>query len=757
MKLNKKIAIQLSVVVTSVLFVSVLLASLYALRAFNSAVLQTGSETAEILSDSYATRITAHVNKAIFVGEQTANTLIPFRERATDDGSFLENTKIALHAAAQMSPDVASIYFQAEGKETQTLDSLNILGVEQNDYVHIAHRQNGYEDAPKDANFRISNEELNYVRKTGNTYISEPFFIRYAENDVVAVTIIAPVQNGNRFYGAVGINYLLTDIDDLMNKPFGKLTGTKLVLLSDTKTIVYISGKKWVSTKNIEDYTGDERQLYRLSERPEVLADELNVSYSKRIITLSANTSWEFHSFIPQEVIVKNLLQNVTQIVIIVSLIVLLGAAFIVYFIFRKLQTIKQIKRNAEFLTKGKTLAVVPHNAGDETDEILSLLDEIQQNTQNTEARLRLLCNDNLEAYHQPAETELEKLTEILRNKLIETKDTIMSEKETAEIQLWSRKGRFDVANAQMISPHNINELTNNVLRTVMQYAGASVAGLYFHYKKAQPPYLQPIAAFAYNDIKHLRRKFSLGESLVGTCAQERKVIVRDNLPENYLDIATGLNTLPPTFLYLTPIIYQNDLLAVCEYIFLKKPKSHVLDFIEQLSINIGGWLDTAINSTESRKLLDASQQNAHLLEDKEKELSTHVAQLEFFQAENQKNTVRMQAILNALNHTVMRVEYTVSGVFMDANELYLNTMGFDLKQLSGRNVMDIAKENRDELKDFMTRIKKGESFEGKVVRKTSLGESKTLFASYTPYINAEGKIEKVIFLAIDLALANKV
>jgi methyl-accepting chemotaxis protein len=98
-----------------------------------------------------------------------------------------------------------------------------------------------------------------------------------------------------------------------------------------------------------------------------------------------------------------------------------------------------------------------------------------------------------------------------------------------------------------------------------------------------------------------------------------------------------------------------------------------------------------------------------------------------------------------------------VSGVFMDANELYLNTMGFDLKQLSGRNVMDIAKENRDELKDFMTRIKKGESFEGKVVRKTSLGESKTLFASYTPYINAEGKIEKVIFLAIDLALANKV
>jgi len=49
------------------------------------------------------------------------------------------------------------------------------------------------------------------------------------------------------------------------------------------------------------------------------------------------------------------------------------------------------------------------------------------------------------------------------------------------------------------------------------------------------------VAAFAFDRKKYIDQTFQLGEGLVGTCAIEKQKIYLTEVPENYLQITSGL------------------------------------------------------------------------------------------------------------------------------------------------------------------------------------------------------------------------
>ena len=107
--------------------------------------------------------------------------------------------------------------------------------------------------------------------------------------------------------------------------------------------------------------------------------------------------------------------------------------------------------------------------------------------------------------------------------------------------------------------------------------------------------------------------------------------------------------------------------------------------------------------------------------------------------------------MMNAINHTVMTVEYTLEGIILNSNDIYEKIMGFSIEDIKGVNVLDIVKDQKEDLSKIIKQVGKGIPVKRQVKRYTKTGEEKWLSATYTPYIDKDENITRVLFFAFDI------
>jgi len=132
----------------------------------------------------------------------------------------------------------------------------------------------------------------------------------------------------------------------------------------------------------------------------------------------------------------------------------------------------------------------------------------------------------------------------------------------------------------------------------------------------------------------HVRRKdrsyeYRLGEGLVGQAALTRKLIVLDNMPENYFHIESGLGEMIPRVIFIKPIVFNDRVMAVLELGFIHQPDNEqtlLLDVVEEA-------IAVAIQSAQSRsvqaQLLVKSQQMTEELLRQQEELQAANEEME--------------------------------------------------------------------------------------------------------------------------------
>ena len=92
------------------------------------------------------------------------------------------------------------------------------------------------------------------------------------------------------------------------------------------------------------------------------------------------------------------------------------------------------------------------------------------------------------------------------------------------------------------------------------------------------------IASYAYKERKHVGNRFRLGEGLVGQAALEKKPILLTNVPDDYIQITSGLGEAPPRNIIVLPILFEGEVKAVVELAsFLPFSQIHQI-FLDQLA-----------------------------------------------------------------------------------------------------------------------------------------------------------------------------
>jgi CheY-like chemotaxis protein/signal transduction histidine kinase/HAMP domain-containing protein len=149
---------------------------------------------------------------------------------------------------------------------------------------------------------------------------------------------------------------------------------------------------------------------------------------------------------------------------------------------------------------------------------------------------------------------------------------------------------------------------------------------------------LNLLASYAYKKRKTVSNRFDLGEGIVGQCALEKKRIIIDNVPRDYVKINSGLGEATPANIVALPVLFEGNIKAVIELASFDPFTENQLAFLDQLTESIGIVINTIEANMRTEELLKQSQSLAQELQLGQAELQETNRRLEL-QAQSLKTS----------------------------------------------------------------------------------------------------------------------
>jgi HAMP domain-containing protein/signal transduction histidine kinase/DNA-binding response OmpR family regulator len=142
-------------------------------------------------------------------------------------------------------------------------------------------------------------------------------------------------------------------------------------------------------------------------------------------------------------------------------------------------------------------------------------------------------------------------------------------------------------------------------------------------------PMLKLLSSYAYKDRKHVSSEFRFGEGLVGQCATERRMLLVNAVPGDYIQISSGLGEAPPRSIVVLPVLFEGETKAVLELATFDEFDEIRLTFLEQLAESIGIVLNTIAANMRTEELLKQSQALTESLQSQQEALTETNKRLE--------------------------------------------------------------------------------------------------------------------------------
>ncbi|HEY0865870.1 MAG TPA: response regulator, partial [Fimbriimonas sp.] len=168
---------------------------------------------------------------------------------------------------------------------------------------------------------------------------------------------------------------------------------------------------------------------------------------------------------------------------------------------------------------------------------------------------------------------------------------------------------------------------------------------------------LKLLSAYGYRERKNVANRFHVGEGLVGQCALEKKSILLTNVPNNYIQISSGLGEAPPLNIIVQPILFEGEIMAVLELASFERFSQIHRTFLDQLAESIGVVLNMIQANMRTEELLKQSQSLTQELQSQSEELQSQQEQLKQTNAELEKQAQELEEKASELREQNREVE----------------------------------------------------------------------------------------------------
>jgi len=336
-----------------------------------------------------------------------------------------------------------------------------------------------------------------------------------------------------------------------------------------------------------------------------------------------------------------------------------------------------------------------------------------------------------------------------LRNKLKENIEQNAKRLEEEKLRQWFSEGQAKFNDILREASDTINLLAETSLKNMVKFLNAAQGGFFILKDKDGIKTLELTSSFAYDRIKALSKTIPIGEGLIGMCALEKNTIWINNVPDDYMEVESGLGEAPPTNILIVPLKTEDNILGVIEIASFNEFNKNEVVFIENIAEDIASTLETTKITDKTSILLEESQKQSEELAMRDAEMSEKIAQLRELQKQTSKSETEMTSLIFAVDKVLFKLELSLTGKISSANRLFLSTLDYNDSDIKGKNIIEIVK-NQDKtvIKETISKVSSNESIQMKLKFTSKNNEQVKVNSIFSPIKNEKGKIVKILVLA---------
>jgi PAS domain S-box-containing protein len=258
-------------------------------------------------------------------------------------------------------------------------------------------------------------------------------------------------------------------------------------------------------------------------------------------------------------------------------------------------------------------------------------------------------------------------------------------------------------------------------------------------------------ACYAWNKKKFIKDKIRKGDGLTGQVWAEKNYIYLKEVPEDYIQLTSGLGKSLPRSVLIVPMVLNNVVFGVIEVASLHYFEQYQIDFLVKTGENIASTLSILKSSDETKMLLQESQQITHQLASQEEEMRQNLEELQATQEEMERVQRELRNRNALVEKSLFLLETDTKKNLISATERTFNLLKYSKQELIGFSVFNII-ENEIPLNAGYRIMDNGNIWSDEIELRSKSGSHIWVQISGTAITRANGSVEKYVFIFSDIS-----
>lgn len=241
-----------------------------------------------------------------------------------------------------------------------------------------------------------------------------------------------------------------------------------------------------------------------------------------------------------------------------------------------------------------------------------------------------------------------------MRDNLRESKTIEAKRKEEEILRNWTTEGIAKFAEILRKDQDNLKALSYNIMSHLIDYLNVNQGALFvINNDNEEETVFSMAAAIAYGRDKYMTKDIRIGEGLIGRCIYERKTIYITKVPDDYVQITSGLGNANPHCVLIVPCSLNDEVYGVIEIASFEELKPHEIEFVEKLGESIASTISSVKVAEKTTKLLQASQTQKEELSSQEEELRQNLEEMQATQEDLRRQMEENQDMKDNLSKEI--------------------------------------------------------------------------------------------------------
>ncbi|WP_166037423.1 HAMP domain-containing protein [Sphingosinicella sp. YJ22] len=174
----------------------------------------------------------------------------------------------------------------------------------------------------------------------------------------------------------------------------------------------------------------------------------------------------------------------------------------------------------------------------------------------------------------------------------------------------------------------DLTTVSNLIMSELAPLVNAQYGVFYVTSRDGEDNVLELAASYGAESKEELKSKFKLREGLVGQAAADKRPILLENVPGDFVRIGSGLGHATPANVTILPALFEDEVKAVIELASFSEFNETHQSFLDQLMESVGIVLNTIAATMRTEGLLKQSQLLTQELQARQTELTTKQEEL---------------------------------------------------------------------------------------------------------------------------------